>query len=302
MVYNGKPTREWLNREDSASPTAATESIMLTAIVDAKEGRDVLSADVPNAFIQKDLPPRKDGEERVIMKITGVLVDMLVKLAPEIYGPFVVYENGKRVLYTQVLKGLYGMLVAALLWYKGFKEDLEKIGFKFNPYNPCVANNIVNGKQHTIRFHVDDLMCSHVDKQVNTRFLKWLNKMYGKCGEVKATRGFKHDYLGMTFDFSEKGKVKIDVIDCIENKVDDFSVKFGPTDTASTPAAENLFAKGDSPELPKEKAEEFHTFTAKGLFACKRARPDIHTTISTLCTRVHKPNEDDWDKLCRLLK
>ena len=31
MVYNGKPTREWLTREDSASPTAALESIMLTA-------------------------------------------------------------------------------------------------------------------------------------------------------------------------------------------------------------------------------------------------------------------------------
>ena len=36
MVYNGKPTREWLSRVDATSPTAALESIMLTAIVDAK--------------------------------------------------------------------------------------------------------------------------------------------------------------------------------------------------------------------------------------------------------------------------
>jgi hypothetical protein len=36
MVYNGKPTRECSLREDSTSPTAALESIMLTAIVDAK--------------------------------------------------------------------------------------------------------------------------------------------------------------------------------------------------------------------------------------------------------------------------
>ncbi|MGC8532999.1 MAG: hypothetical protein ACP5M1_13275, partial [Acidiphilium sp.] len=40
MFYNGKPTREWLSREDAASPTVALESIMLTAIVDAKEKRD----------------------------------------------------------------------------------------------------------------------------------------------------------------------------------------------------------------------------------------------------------------------
>ncbi len=38
MVYNGKPTREWLSREDSLSPTAALESIMLTGVIDAYEG------------------------------------------------------------------------------------------------------------------------------------------------------------------------------------------------------------------------------------------------------------------------
>ena len=31
-VYNGKPTREWLSREDSSSPTASTEGVMLTSV------------------------------------------------------------------------------------------------------------------------------------------------------------------------------------------------------------------------------------------------------------------------------
>ena len=128
MVYNGKPTREWLSREDSASPTAAQESIMLTAIVDAKEGRDVMTADVPNAFIQTKMPDVKDGEERVTMKITGVLVDLLVELAPEVYGPYVVNENKRKTLYVQVLRALYGMLVASLLWYLQFRSDLEQEG------------------------------------------------------------------------------------------------------------------------------------------------------------------------------
>ncbi|MGC9293621.1 MAG: hypothetical protein ACP5EP_13150, partial [Acidobacteriaceae bacterium] len=65
MVYNGKPTREWLSREDAASPTVALESIMLTAIVDAKEKRDVMTADVPNAFIQAQMPNLDDANERV---------------------------------------------------------------------------------------------------------------------------------------------------------------------------------------------------------------------------------------------
>ena len=84
------------------------------------------------------------------MKITGVLVDLLVDIAPEIYGPHVVYEKGHKVLYVQVVRALCGMLVAALLWYKKFCADLESIGFTFNPYNPCVANRIIDGKQHTV--------------------------------------------------------------------------------------------------------------------------------------------------------
>ena len=62
------------------------------------------------------------------------------------------------------------MLQAALLWYQKFKTDLEAEGYVFNPYDACVANKMVKGKQHTVVFHVDDLKCSHVDPQVNDNF------------------------------------------------------------------------------------------------------------------------------------
>ena len=262
MVYNGKPTREWLSREESASPTAALESIFLTAIVDAKEGRDVMTNDVPNAFIQTPLPPTPKGSPRVMMKITGVLVDLLVELAPDIYGPYVVYQRGKKVLYVEVLRALYGQLVASLLWYKKFRKDLEGKGFVFNPYDACVANRVVDGLQHTVRFHVDDLMSSHVKPQVNDEFDVWLNDMYGKHGKVTCTRGPVHEYLGMSFDFSEKGKVLIDMGKYIESMVDEFPVKLGEKDTAPTPAAENLFAASTGQPLPKADKDVFHTYVA----------------------------------------
>jgi hypothetical protein len=128
MVYNGKPTREWPSREDSTSPTAAFESIMLTAVIDAHEERGVMTCDIPNAFIQALMPKVKDGDETVMMKITGVLVDMLVKLNPELYGPYVVYERNRRnkVLYVQVMRAIYEMLEAAILWYKKFQGELEQ--------------------------------------------------------------------------------------------------------------------------------------------------------------------------------
>jgi hypothetical protein len=78
MVANGKPSCEWLHRDNRASPTASLESLLLTAIVDAHEGRDVMSGNVPNAFIQTEMPPTEEGAARIMIKITGPLVAMLV--------------------------------------------------------------------------------------------------------------------------------------------------------------------------------------------------------------------------------
>ena len=85
-----------------------------------------MSADVPNSSIQTKIPDIEDGEERAIMNITGVLVDLLIKMEPEVYRPYVVFERGRKVLYVQVLSALYGIFIVALLWYKQFKLDLEK--------------------------------------------------------------------------------------------------------------------------------------------------------------------------------
>ena len=117
MVFDGRKTHEWITKEDSASPTATLEGILLTLTIDAYEMRVVTSADVPNAFIQTKMPEVKEGEERVMMKITGVLVDMLIQLDPQLYGPHVGYEKERKVLYVQVLRAICGMLQASLLWY-----------------------------------------------------------------------------------------------------------------------------------------------------------------------------------------
>jgi hypothetical protein len=58
---------------------------MQTAVIDVHEKCNVITCDIPNAFIQALMPAVEPGDERVIMKITGVLVNMLVKLNPELY-------------------------------------------------------------------------------------------------------------------------------------------------------------------------------------------------------------------------
>ena len=160
------------------------------------------------------------------------------------------------------------MLVVSLLWYKKLRKGLEQIGFKFNPYDPFVANRQQYKSQHTILFYVDDIKSSHVKKEVNDEFHRWLNKMYGKYRDVKVYCGKKHEYLGMNFDFSEKDKVKIDMCEYISNMVEDFREYIKKDDYATTPAGNNIYKRDDSPELDKKRAEEFHTFVAKVFFAC----------------------------------
>lgn len=73
--------------------------------------------------------------------------------------------------------------------------------------------------------------------------------------------------------------------------------------SAATPASNDLFAVNDeSPKLNEDKAQFFHMMVAKALFLCKRARPDLQTAVSFLCTRVQCSDEDDYKKLTRMLQ
>ena len=62
-AYNGKPTRKWITKAEKSSPTVLMESIMLTVAIDAQDNCDVMSLDVPNAFIQTH-PCRQEMMEK----------------------------------------------------------------------------------------------------------------------------------------------------------------------------------------------------------------------------------------------
>ena len=237
--------------------------------------------------------------ERIIMKIRGALTTILVEMDYEKYGDFVTQERGQPVLYVKMNKALYGMIQSSLLYYRKFRKDIESIGFKVNPYDPCVANRMVNKKQHTVCWHVDDLKSSHKLTKVNDAFLKWLNEKYGDIVEVKATRGERHDYLAMIIIFKD-GKVIIDMQYYVEKMLEEFPTEL--REGVNCPWTERLFkVDEDAKILDIERSKTFHTFVMKGMFLSKRARQDIHPAIVFLSTRVKAPTDQDWKKLVRLM-
>lgn len=290
-VADGRKQKLWVPKEHSSSSAASNEATALTLIVDAHENRDVATLDVPGAYLHADM------NEFVLLKLEGQMVDYMVEASPETYGPFVEIINGKKVLYLQLLKALYGCVQSGLLWYELFAGTLMGLGFSINPVEPCVANKIIHGKVCTVLWYVDDVKISHVDPKVVTWLIKHLE---AKFGTLTTTRGKKHTYLGMDIEFLPDGTVKIMMTDHLREAIEDFGENV--TREVSSAAANDLNEPyHDSPLLDTKRQEIFHSVTMKLSYVAIRARPDLKTALSYLCKRVTTPNEKDWKKLKRLL-
>lgn len=317
-VIGGNKQRDYITKEESSSPTVSTEAVILTCVIDALEDRDVAVVDIPNAFAQT-VVEEEDAEHRVIVRIRGPLVDILVNVAPGVYGPYVSYnKGGQKVLLVQCLNALYGTMVASLLYYKKFVKSLINHGFKLNPYDGCVANKVEKGKQITICFHVDDCKISHESPEVVDKTIEWLRSEYESIfedgsGAMKVSRGKIHKYLGMSLDFTHKRECHVSMYDYLQEILETFdlaSKEHGDKNASAknksikkSAAPHNLFiVNEDCEKVPSKVGAVFHTIVAKMLYVTKRARPDTSLAVAFLTTRVRAPDTDDWEKLCHLME
>ena len=72
---DGRKQRVYKTKQETSSPTVRTESLLLSCVIDAKERRNVITCDVPGAFMQVDI------DEVVHVRFEGAMVDMLVSVA-----------------------------------------------------------------------------------------------------------------------------------------------------------------------------------------------------------------------------
>ena len=85
--------------------------------------------------------------------------------------------------------------------------------------------------------------------------------------------------------------------------VTDFEKKYGVLPgMTNVIAKENVFGPSKGKLLNTEMADGFHTYVAKGLFASTRGRPDSHTVVLLMMTRVKEPRESDWEKLLHYMR
>jgi hypothetical protein len=200
-------TQPGYKKEDGASPTVATNSIMITATIHAHEQRNVTTIDIPGAFLHAY------NDKETFMLLKGHLAELMVQVGPQLYRKFVIYDkNNQALLYVKLSKAIYGLLKSALLFYRKFVKDLKnyETPFTINPYNLCVANATINRKQMTITWHVKDLKVSHVNPFQITKFAAYLATIYGNGFVVH--QGNIHDNLGMDLNFAADGIAQVSMI------------------------------------------------------------------------------------------
>jgi len=66
-----------------------------------------------------------------------------------------------------------------MLFWKDLTKSLTDWGFIVNPYDRCVMNKVIDGKQCTVLWHVDDIKISHVSENVITSMIEYLSEKYG---------------------------------------------------------------------------------------------------------------------------
>jgi hypothetical protein len=123
-VVEGNKQQDYIMKEYVSFPTVSAEAVMLTCMIDALKDQDIAVIDIPNAFVQTVV---EDEEHCVVIRIRGPLVDILMSIAPDIYGLYMSTKKaGQKVLLVQCLNADYGTMVAALLYYKKFVKSLTK--------------------------------------------------------------------------------------------------------------------------------------------------------------------------------
>ena len=68
---DGRPQRVYKTKEETSSSTAAVESIFITCKMAAKERRDIVTVDIPGAFLQTEV------SDETFIKLQGAIVEAL---------------------------------------------------------------------------------------------------------------------------------------------------------------------------------------------------------------------------------
>jgi hypothetical protein len=256
--------------------------------------------DVPGAFlhaVMRDMRKGHDPSTPRYVKMTGLLVQILVKLKPEWRR----YVNDKGVLILELKKALYGLIEASRLWNEELTKTLTSAGFTQSVMDPCLY--IHKERNLLVCVYVDDLLLSYRLAED----LQWLcDLLESKYGAPRVQSGDTIDYLNIRirrlsepFGAFPVGSYVVDQSDYAKEMV----AKYGIVGTSDMPHDEEFFSVDEeSAKLGEEESSRYISICMSLLFTCNRVRVDVFLHTSFLCTRLKEPTEQDMAKLIKVMQ
>jgi hypothetical protein len=269
---------------NKASPTVAIHSVFaVLGLASTKHWRIVVKIDIKGAFIQTPMMG-----EKIYMRLDAKMTKYAVELYPELAK--MVETDG--CLYMEMLKAMYGCVQASALWYALIKKFLEDLGYVASEVDTCVFWKVVKGQIFILLLYVDNILAIIDDDEA--KILR--THLEKRFGTVKFEVGNQLSYLGMELEIGDPGTTvgmsfyTQQLLEGVE-----VPVKLSPGTKTTFQVDEEAVM------LTEEERKLFHSKTAKLLHLAKRARPDILTIVSFLCTRVTVATIEDQAKLDRVL-
>ena len=249
--------------EETFSPTVRWESLRLFLSIAASKGATFFphQMDVDTAFLYGDI------DKEIFMK------------QPEGYG------TNPENLSCLLLKSLYGLKQAGMLWNKTIDKALSEFGLERCEADPCiyVCKNLV------LALSTDDILISGLIDEISKLKAFLCSKFSMKdLGEVES-------YLNVQFENNLEG-IYISQTKYVKQILEETQmIDSNPT---STPMTKDLNDNSD----PLPDPDMFRRIVCKLLYLSNVTRPDIAFSVHYLCRKFKNPSMTNFQQLKRILR
>ena len=185
----------------------------------------------------------------------------------------------------KLLKALYGLRQAPLIWYQTLDKALTKMGFKRHDHDKCLYTN----PDTNLAFHVDDFLLSAMDDNQMQFFKDELSKYFKLVdfGEVK-------EFVGMQVERLQPHVIKLHQTNYINQQLEELGMQ--DCRPVHTPLPENLrlVPRGEQDthqHLNPHEHEHYRKIVGILNYLAVKTRPDFANQVRQVAQHVDKPDQ-----------
>ena len=200
---DGRPQKEYVSKGNSSSRTVSIYALMARCVMDAIEGRKIVTSDIPGASLQSDCPEDDDW----YMRFEELIVDTLRQINPTCKKKRYLYGKLAKAVCGKLAKAVYGTLLERILSYNKQSKQLELCiddAMTFMIWARYYFEEQTKTLPDTLK--LKDLRNHNVVEQDNTSAIQL--EQNGKGSSTKRTRHINIRYFYVT-DKIKEGDVSV---------------------------------------------------------------------------------------------